>query len=143
MVSQHCPRCDRHLPQDAYHPDKWGKPGHYCRTCMLDYKREWRRARGIGPRRTKAPRTHKPRTYSTTYRAVHARVQRERGPATQKQCAHCGGQAHHWAYDRTDPSPLKGTTPRGIPAEYSADANRYAPLCRRCHSIFDRGASSR
>lgn len=135
--TQHCPRCDQDLSQDAYHPDKWRKPGHYCRACMIEYKREWRRARGIGPRRVKAPRTPKPHTHSTTYRAVHKRVQRAKGHASNHPCAHCTSTAEEWAYDHTDPAPLVGTTGRGISAEYSTDLARYLPLCKPCHSRFD------
>ena len=144
-TGQLCAKCQTHKPEDAFHPGKRGKAGHYCKACAVDYKRRWREARAIRypraprpPRLPKQPTPRKARTYSTTYRAVHRRVHRERGPAAEQACAHCAGQAHHWAYDHTDPRPLVGTTPRGIVAEYSADVTRYIALCRRCHSIFDR-----
>lgn len=134
---QRCPRCEQELPETAYHPDKWGKRGHYCRPCILEYKRRWRRARGVGPRKPKAPRAPKPRTYSTTYRAVHKQVQRVRGHASTHPCIHCCGKAEEWAYDHADPDALVGKTDRGITVEYSTDPTRYLPLCKPCHSRFD------
>lgn len=143
--TQRCPRCEQDLPQAGYHPDKWGKRGHYCRPCMTEYRREWRRARGIGPCGSQvhtAPQP-RPRVYSTTYRAVHKRVQRLRGRASNHPCGNCGKAAEEWAYDHSDPAPLTGATGgrRSTAAEYSADPARYVPLCKPCHSRRDRRAA--
>lgn len=158
---QHCPRCDRDLPLDAYYPDKRGKRGHYCRHCTREYHREWRRARGIQPQKQKQqricaqPGCSKPpstksgkycsrehwaprreRELSTTYRAVHRRVQRQRGHANQHDCAHCGQQADQWAYDHEDPAEMS-TEWYGKTVAYSAEVDHYLPLCRGCHARFD------
>lgn len=74
---------------------------------------------------------------STTYRAVHQRVQRGRGKAAGSPCVHCGRAAAEWAYDHADPHPLVGTTSRGRAVEYSSDAARYITLCHSCHALFD------
>lgn len=89
------------------------------------------------PPRPRRPQAN-PRAVSTTYGAVHVRVRRERGPAAEQPCAHCGEQAADWAYDHTDEHPLVGATARGTRAEYSADTRRYVALCRSCHTSFDR-----
>jgi hypothetical protein len=69
------------------------------------------------------------------YVSAHERVASARGPARERQCAHCGAGAQHWAYTHDDPKELK--TPEGIP--YSADPARYLPLCVPCHKRFDLG----
>jgi hypothetical protein len=67
------------------------------------------------------------------YRGAHNRVLSARGSASEHQCAHsCGRQAHHWAYDHSDPSPL--TSDQG---PYSTDIDRYIPLCGSCHKTMD------
>ena len=35
--------------------------------------------------------------------------------------------------DGTDPDELKTLTVHGYPAAYSADLDRYQPMCRKCH----------
>jgi hypothetical protein len=51
-VKQRCPRCGEAKTEDQYHRDKWGKPGHYCRACTIEYKRAWRLKR-YGPAKPK------------------------------------------------------------------------------------------
>jgi hypothetical protein len=60
-----------------------------------------------------------------TYSAVHQRLIRARGLASEHACAECGGQAADWAFDNGDP--------RG----FSEDLDRYSPLCRSCHRKKD------
>lgn len=138
MELQRCPKCEQSKPQADYHADKWGKPGHYCRPCVVEYKREWK-LRRYGPPKV---RTRKPkpapavRPLSQTYRAVHKRLWRTRGSASGYVCP-CGQPAQEWSYDHSDPAPLRGTTPRGRAVTYSADLSRYQALCKVCHSARD------
>lgn len=68
-----------------------------------------------------------------SYAACHMRVRSARGLATDHACASCGRQAAHWAYTHDDPTPLFNA--KGQP--YSADVNRYQPMCVPCHKRFD------
>ena len=52
------------------------------------------------------------RRYDTiTYRAAHAQVRADRGPASAHRCTQCGQPAVMWCYDGTDP--VAGTDRRG------------------------------
>lgn len=66
------------------------------------------------------------------YRMAHQRVRIARGPACNHMCR-CGQQADEWAYDHADPNELR--SPEGLP--YSLDVDRYTPMCRPCHRLFD------
>jgi len=66
-------------------------------------------------------------TYKRThpgYQSNHHKVRVLRGVAREYLCAGCcGGQAAEWAHVHdTDP----------------ADAKNYVPLCKRCHTDYDR-----
>lgn len=81
-----------------------------------------------GPKRVDLP----------TYAAMHLRLNRDRGPASDFACAHCGGAAADWAYDHCDPEELMGFARPGKAAvPYSADQAHYVPLCRSCHYRLD------
>ncbi len=76
------------------------------------------------------------------YHGAHARLYRERGPASVHRCAVCGDQAAEWSYDGTDPLefaelPAPSPFPRR-PRRYSMNPDMYAPLCRPCHRHRDR-----
>jgi hypothetical protein len=75
------------------------------------------------------------------YSRAHRMLRAARGPATDYRCAECGGEAHHWAYDHSDPEQIYGMSggPRPTRAAYSLDHSRYRPLCRRCHALADSG----
>lgn len=60
------------------------------------------------------------------YSAVHWRLRRYRGKATEHTCA-CGRGAHEWAFDE--------------PTGASTNLSRYTPMCRLCHRAFDREGS--
>lgn len=75
-----------------------------------------------------------PRKSVVSIRAVHFRLEADRGKATEHSCTHCGRQADDWAYDWADPYAL--VSPGG--SYYSLDQNHYLPLCTSCHLIFDR-----
>lgn len=105
-----------------------------CHGCDAEYSAARYAARHPGagrfPRNTGRP---------PSYGVVHKRVRRERGAATEHVCAAgCGRQAAHWAYDHADPAEVSGPTGRGFVAPYSVDPARYLPLCRPCHTRFDR-----
>ncbi len=57
-----------------------------------------------------------------SYRAVHKRLEKERGKAREHTCE-CGDPAEHWAFDE--------------PTGYSTDTSRYRPLCVSCHRTAD------
>lgn len=68
-----------------------------------------------------------------TYFGAHARVKRERGPASQHICP-CGLQAREWSYDGSDPNEMVENRLR-----FSADPEHYRALCSRCHRQADMG----
>ncbi len=72
-----------------------------------------------------------------TYKAVHFRLGRDRGPARNHLCG-CGKQAEHWAYQHTGEmiTDESGKT-------YSADLKDYSPMCRSCHFSMDMESSER
>lgn len=72
-----------------------------------------------------------------SYHQIHQRLKRERGRAAERDCAHCGDQAAHWAYDRKDPDEIKGIA-YGRRVTWSLDRNHYIPLCGPCHRELDR-----
>lgn len=77
---------------------------------------------------------------STSYQAVHNRLRKLFGHAGNYECILCDSMAVHWAYDHTDPEPLTSISPdRKRTVEYSADLDRYFPMCYRCHANFDAG----
>lgn len=73
------------------------------------------------------------RALNPTYRAIHARLDRERGKPSL--CAHCGSteaKRYDWAF--TGDGHLDS---QGQP--YSDDLTQYVRLCRSCHRRFDKG----
>lgn len=87
-----------------------------------------------------SPTFKPPLAKSITYRGAHKRVTRARGPASAHECVDCGGTAHHWSYDHTDPNELvevKYTNGVRCEAPYSLDVGRYDARCRSCHGKLD------
>lgn len=75
-----------------------------------------------------------------SYRNTHARIRDWKGSARKQTCA-CGAPARDWAYDHGDPDERKDVTisygvPR--PVTYSLDPSHYTPMCKPCHTSFDR-----
>lgn len=66
------------------------------------------------------------------YEAVHARLFRERGSATDYTCT-CGMPSDEWAYDHLDPNERR----RSDTHPYSTDLTHYRALCRSCHRTED------
>jgi hypothetical protein len=75
--------------------------------------------------------------YSQTYTAVHRRLRKWMGPASNYRCARCGEPASDWSYDGSDPKPLTAQV-HDREVEYSSDLTRYRTLCRSCHTSIDR-----
>lgn len=67
------------------------------------------------------------------YHAVHKRLASHRGPARDFDCADCGGPAHQWSYDHSDPDERVSKD-----GPYSTDLDHYSPRCRSCHVRLDR-----
>ncbi len=74
--------------------------------------------------------------YSEKYVAVHMRVSRINGKASDSLCADCESQAEDWSYDNQDPDELM-VMRNGSNIKYSAKPEHYEPRCRRCHKAFD------
>lgn len=76
---------------------------------------------------------------SVEYATVHQRITSERGAARLHQCYRCSSPAREWAYDHADPQELTRQR-NGKTYTYSADTGHYLPLCKPCHTNFDRAA---
>lgn len=70
------------------------------------------------------------------YAAAHLRVRKVNGPASGYECVHCGMKANEWSYDHLDIDELIENI-NGSYVLYSGNPNRYIPLCRKCHRLFD------
>ncbi len=70
------------------------------------------------------------------YTAVHDRLKRSRGKASEHSCA-CGARATEWAYDHADPAEIVGRSGVGTSAAYSTDLAHYVPMCKPCHGRLD------
>jgi len=69
---------------------------------------------------------------SVTNRAMHQRIKKIKGSASEYACASCGVPADHWSYDHADPDEKKSAA-----GPYSLDVEHYRPLCVTCHKRFD------
>ena len=79
------------------------------------------------------------RAQSTTYQAVHARLRKARGSASEYRCQHCPNPATQWAYNHKDPDELIGTYDQtGRLTTYSFNPDHYLPLCKACHATLDK-----
>lgn len=67
-----------------------------------------------------------------TYNAVHFRVAKALGNATDHLCIQCPRRAHGWAYQHTAEEPMWSN---GAP--YSDNPADYAPMCASCHKKLD------
>lgn len=73
-----------------------------------------------------------------SYLAVHARVKKAHGKASQHSCVRCGEQAAHWACVRNAVAhDVVGSAGRRTPVKYSMDVDDYSPLCEQCHGQED------
>ncbi len=67
-----------------------------------------------------------------TYTAVHQRLKKVRGKASERACVDCGSPARQWSYTHDDPRELHSEL-----GPYSADLDRYEARCVSCHKRFD------
>lgn len=154
MSTKFCKSCGMVRSVDEFAPRTDRAGWRYrCRACdraysrrrYIDYDHERHAVRYLVERVAAGARTPIARAdriaHPVGYHALHARIRRTRGRANGYDCAHCGGEAHQWAYDHTDPNPLVGSTSKRHLVKYSLDVARYLPLCRPCHTRFDRDAS--
>lgn len=72
------------------------------------------------------------------YLAAHDRVYRARGIATAHPCVSCPAQAKDWAL-RKDAGTRQIDPGTGY--AFSPDPDDYQPMCRSCHSRYDRAAA--
>lgn len=109
---------------------------HYCRGYCTRHYQRWRQHGNPEVRLTRE-------WPQPTYWAVHLRLHRDRGSATNHLCARCLQPADEWAYDHTDPAPLTGPTkPDGsLVVRYSANPDCYQPMCHSCHITMDKAGA--
>lgn len=89
-----------------------------------------------------ADRAHHPhpglKTSGVAYSSAHHRVRKAKGPASSHRCVRCAGPAEQWAYSNGDLFPLRDASGREAGLPYSTDPEHYAPMCRSCHTRFDK-----
>lgn len=71
-----------------------------------------------------------------SWRGVHKRLYRTRGPAKSMKCVDCGGAANEWSYNNADPNELHEYIGESLCA-YSLSLEHYEPRCTSCHRKFD------
>ncbi len=72
------------------------------------------------------------------YVALHARIRRDRGPASARACWRCGRRARVWSCIAPHGDRIRGVSGSGAPAWYSLDPDDYRPACSRCAALDDR-----
>jgi hypothetical protein len=134
-----CGRCRTCHPPEAFYPSDLRRPSGWCKGCRVEWQRlRYRAERGIDPsapdqRRRSGDQHPRWRGDDASYGAAHDHLRTTRGPATAHECCGCGGPASQWAYDYSDPAPLRDG--RGL--LYSRDVARYRPMCPSCHKLHD------
>lgn len=68
-----------------------------------------------------------------TWAAVHKRLERQLGRASERECIDCGGPAKEWSYTYGANDELVDA--KGL--RYSEDFTFYAPRCIPCHRRYD------
>lgn len=67
------------------------------------------------------------------YRAMHNRVAKACGKASNYRCVDCDAAANQWSYSHSDPN--EKIDSRNI--KYSTDIGHYRPRCYSCHVKLD------
>lgn len=96
-----------------------------CPLCEMHYYRRRRHGSPDVVIDTRRP--------DATYRAAHARVTHDQGPARNQPCIDCDVPAHHWSYDHADPNELVAAGGQA----YSLETGHYDARCAPCHARFD------
>lgn len=87
-------------------------------------------------RRCAALAAHRLKTLSFTYEAIHGRMRRDRGRASEYWCDSCDARAYDWAYLRDVEDLQRIVDEKG--RAYSRDYfEMYVPMCRPCHRQAD------
>lgn len=132
MCSKHYARWRSHSPDRprCTRPD-CDRPVYGRGLCHAHYEAYRRAAVADGTFKPADPRDRWKR--AVTYRTIHSRLTRTRGPASQHPCARCGAPANEWAYRHDDPAEVLDENGYA----YSLDIEHYAPMCYRCHGTLD------
>lgn len=72
------------------------------------------------------------------YLALHARIRRQRGPASARACWRCGRRARVWSCIAPPGDRIRGVSGSAAPAWYSLNPDDYRPACNRCAALDDR-----
>lgn len=114
------------LPKMTCSVDRCSEPSKARGWCHRHYQR-WRGGGDPhGPRRTVSTGDN------ATYNAVHIRLRKQCGSATDYVCG-CGTPATQWAYLHNDPNE-KIDEQYG---PYSTDFDYYDAMCVPCHKVMD------
>lgn len=108
--------------------------------CLMHWER-WHRHGD--PMVVKVPEVHQPTgpdnprwKEAPSYRLVHSRLGRHRGPASAQVCVDCGGPAQHWSYVHGSPNEWLDEATGQL---YSPDIDTaYVPRCAADHQAYDR-----
>jgi hypothetical protein len=78
---------------------------------------------------------------SESYNAVHQRLRRARGRASEHGCAvpACDRQANVWAWQRTGPS--RSGLQGHVRVTWGLDPDDYVPMCRSHSAMLDHGGT--
>lgn len=76
------------------------------------------------------------------FSAIHKRLERTRGRASNFACIDCGGTAREWSYNNADPDELHELM-GAAEVPYSLDLANYDPRCTSCHRTFDGAGANR
>lgn len=109
---------------------------HYVRGfCSRHYRAKLAYGDPLGaPGRATGERSPRWKGARAGYAAVHDRIERRRGKASDHACVGCGGKARDWAYDYKCPDEVVWPERNLV---YSHDVDRYQPMCTSCHRLQD------
>jgi hypothetical protein len=74
------------------------------------------------------------------YAGWHARMRRERGPASSHACVDCGEPADHWSLKMDYVGDLQKNEDDQI---WTREVDDYEPRCIPCHRAYDKGWGGR